>query len=38
MDEVGHLVSLRYSKLNRHRRWDELNHAEYDKEYSSLEL
>ncbi|CAF2151067.1 unnamed protein product [Rotaria magnacalcarata] len=35
MDEVGQLVSLRYSKQNRHRRWHELNHADYDKEYLS---
>ncbi|CAF5051611.1 unnamed protein product [Rotaria sp. Silwood1] len=35
MDEVGHLVSLRYSKQNPHRRWHELNRAEYDKEYLS---
>lgn len=33
MDEVGHLVSLRYSKRNPPRRWSELNRADYDKEY-----
>ncbi len=35
MDEVGYLVSLRYSKQNPHRRWNELNRAEYNKEYLS---
>ncbi|CAF0843715.1 unnamed protein product [Adineta ricciae] len=35
MDEVGHLVSLRYSKKNPHHRWVELDHADYDKEYTS---
>jgi hypothetical protein len=33
MDEVGHLVSLRYSKKKAHRRWDQLNRTDYDKEY-----
>jgi len=33
MDEVGHLVSLRYSKRNPSRRWKELNRADYEKEY-----
>ncbi|CAF3971204.1 unnamed protein product [Rotaria sp. Silwood2] len=33
MDEVGDLVSLRYSKRNPPRRWHELNQADYDKEY-----
>ena len=33
MDEVGHLVSLRYSKENPHRRLHELNPEDYDKEY-----
>lgn len=36
LDEVGHLVSLRYSKRNAHRRWNELDRANYDKEYISL--
>ncbi|CAF0762291.1 unnamed protein product [Rotaria sordida] len=36
MDEVGHLVSLRYSKQNPHLRWHDLNRADYDKEYLSL--
>ncbi|CAF3789061.1 unnamed protein product [Adineta steineri] len=35
MDEVGHLVSLRYSKQKPHRRWIELDRADYDKEYLS---
>jgi len=33
MDEVGYLVSLRYSKRNRHRRWKDLNHVEYEQEF-----
>ena len=33
MDEVGHLVSLRYSERNPSRRWNELNQADYEKEY-----
>ncbi len=33
MDEVGHLVTLRYSKRNPPRRWKELNRADYEKEY-----
>jgi len=33
MDEVGHLVSLRYSEQNRPRRLNELNRADYEKEY-----
>jgi len=33
MDEVGYLVSLRYSKKNPHHRLIELNQADYDKEY-----
>lgn len=36
MDEVGHLVSLRYSKRNPHRRWNELKRSDYDVEYKSL--
>jgi hypothetical protein len=35
MDEVGYVTSLRYSKQKPHRRWNELNHADYDKEYLS---
>ncbi|CAF1600915.1 unnamed protein product, partial [Adineta ricciae] len=35
MDEVGHLVSLRYSKRNPPLRWNELNRADYENEYFS---